>query len=314
MSISTPLHVAVSSNAPSELTRYLVEGGSDLGYTNFEGRTPLHTFFNDTQSWLLANYADEINTKAADLQGSTFAHFLARSKMSQPEDLRQIVRHHPSCLKDADAYGRTVLHLAAERGNIPMTSYLLEEMDQADLTRKDASGASALHYAVRSVRTTTISLILSKCQDLFVMDGQRQTILHHAATLNNAKRFEAILQLEGSEMLAWQDAEGYTPVDLAMLSNATLVINFLERELSVLPRKWKAHELTKSGYEHLQYQSKASTALFHGSAWRRALFCSAVISLYLFVSFISSWTQQAITCLVIGFALGTMICANWIKR
>jgi ankyrin repeat protein len=227
-SISTPLHVAVSRTQNYDIVRLLMENGGDPGNRNASSETPLHTAFNETVSQLLLYHGDAIESDARNSRGMTLLHFVAQSTKSTVDVVKRLVESgHPTDPILKDYRGRSALHLAAQRGNTAVISYLLGLGAHVDVRCRDSRGRTALHYAVESRRTETARIMVSRGADIRARDHRGRSILHHAVWRRNLEASKYILELEAAEDLLTRDIDGRTPLDLAIEEEATDVVNFL---------------------------------------------------------------------------------------
>lgn len=115
----------------------------------------------------------------------------------------------------SDGNGRSLLHLAAQRGNLPVVNYLLSEEIGLDPRCRDSYGRTALHYAVESKRgALAVEAIASRGGDLSARDHDGRSALHHAAWARNGTAFKALLALGRRSELQVVDLHGLTPSEL----------------------------------------------------------------------------------------------------
>lgn len=226
--ISTPLHVAVSRTRNYEIVRLLMENGADPGNRNISSDTPLHTAFNETVHQLLLYHGDTIENDARNSRGMTLLHFVAQSTKSTVDTVKRLVER--GCPTDAalkDYRGRSALHLAAQRGNTAVISYLVGLGAHVDVRCRDGRGRTALHYAVESRRTEAIKIMVGQGADIRAKDYHGRSILHHAAWRRNLEAAKHVIELGAMEDLLARDNDGKTPLDLAVEEDAAEVVEFL---------------------------------------------------------------------------------------
>lgn len=154
-----------------------------------------------------------------------------------------------------DRYGRTKLHIEAERGNIHKVLTLLEQ--GADVDLGDDTERTALHYAVLSGHADIVTLLLEEQADanfadengctplhllrrneakilqILIKHGAKinaknyydQTLLHLTARKQNIDFIKSLLSL-GANPNA-QDSEGMTPLLIAAKYDNIQVVEFL---------------------------------------------------------------------------------------
>jgi ankyrin repeat protein len=231
--LSTPLHVAISRSQNYEIVRLLMENGADPGSRNTNSDTPLHTAFNETVRQLLLYYGDIIESDVRNSRGMTLLHFVTQSAKSTVDTVKRLVER--GCPIDAalkDYRGRSALHLAAQRGNTAVISYLVGLGAHVDVRCRDGRGRTALHYAVESKRTETIKIVVGQGADIRAKDSHGRSILHHAVWHQNLEATKQVIDLGGAEDLLARDIDGKTPFDLAVEEDATEVVKFLRERMA----------------------------------------------------------------------------------
>jgi ankyrin repeat protein len=206
-----------------------MENGADPGNRNVGSDTPLHTAFNETVHQLLLYHGDTIENDARNSRGMTLLHFAAQSAKSTVDTVKRLVER--GCPTDAalkDYRGRSALHLAAQRGNTAVISYLVGLGAHVDVRCRDGRGRTALHYAVESKRTEAIKIMISQGADIRARDYSGRSILHHAAWRRNLEAVKHVVELGAVEDLLAGDIDGKTPLDLAVEEDATEVVEFLK--------------------------------------------------------------------------------------
>ncbi|RYP42658.1 hypothetical protein DL767_000027 [Monosporascus sp. MG133] len=214
----TPLHIAVACSGNYDSCRILLEHGADLGNRDADGKTPLHVFFSPIVGVILTSHREAVSEEVAicDASGMTILQYAAWSSKSEPQHLDPYLQKGQAytCIARDDT-GRTLLHFAAQRGNLALLKYLLRLPTNAGLGARDASGQSVLHYAVHSKRTEAIDLLLAHGADPHAVDLKGRTILHCAARRNNLAAVKRSLEVCGEQGLRACDENGMTPAELA---------------------------------------------------------------------------------------------------
>jgi ankyrin repeat protein len=227
----TPLHTSLRIGKEYECARRLLINGANLHQQDKDGRTPLHSFFNDAISQAIRHNQHDIDLTLQDRRGMTVAHWASWTSQSLPEH----VTHQPlksgqvySPFAVADVHGRYMLHFAAERGNVQLVRYFLSQPQALMMLAPDYEGRNILHYATASRRFHLVHALVQGSQlDIEERDHRGRTVLHHAALRMNLSAVEQILALR-SNLLDVQDNDGQTPLELARLHGSTSVIGFLE--------------------------------------------------------------------------------------
>lgn len=216
--LSTPLHIAVACSGDYDCARILLEHGADIGNRDVDGKTPLHVLFGPVAGTILTRHREAVKEEAEtrDASGMTILQYASWSSKSEPQHLNPYLQgcQAYTCIARDDT-GRTLLHLAAQRGNCALLRYLLSLPTNAGLGARDASGQSVLHYAVYSKRTETIDLLLANGADSRVVDLKGRNLLHCAAKRNNVAAVRRLLEICGDRDIKACDVDKMTPGALA---------------------------------------------------------------------------------------------------
>lgn len=248
---STPLHFAVASAQDYNVTRTLMEKGADMSIRNADGKTPLHTFFRESNRTLFASYKDDLEVDVQDNEGLVLVHYIAWSSKSRVTDMQHLISADTSRAITKDNEGRSLLFFAAERGNLEILEYLLSLPKRPELTDTDSRGMSLMHYAIRSKRVHAINLLYDSGCPAHIADNSQQTALHHAVKRGNLEAVKRLLLLDGHDLLAYKDDHGRTPLDLARMWNHEAMKIYLE----AIPPPWI------SGPRHYECLSEADAPL-----------------------------------------------------
>ena len=262
VSNSTPLHIATTVSRNYETAQILTDNGSDLGTTNYSGKTPLHQFFTPASRRLLSAYDGPLEVGAQDEEGMILIHYLCWSSQTTPSEFDKALRKAPFAINLRDKNGRSVLHLAASRGNTVLFSHILSLSDHPSPKAVDSQGASLLHYAIQSSRTEQISLILEHHGNIFVRDRRGRSALHYAARHDNGSAIQKILELPGSRILLHEpDHEGRTPRMLAEAVHAVSALAILEAGETTSASVLK-QELSTSCFGYLCWRKRVVFTFF----------------------------------------------------
>ena len=201
-SSSTPLHLALRQQLRYDVVQLLLRNGASIGSVNRQGQTPLHTFFYEAVGRLLRANIEIVDTSLLDSRGMSIAHYTAWSKTSTFEAVKHLLSDPCQPFQMRDRHGRTVLHFAAQRGNISLIQALLAtDRDWSVESMKDNLGCTPLHYAVESPRSEVIDLLIGVGFSLDSKDGKGRTVLQRGAMAGTAKAFQYILaRLSESEL------------------------------------------------------------------------------------------------------------------
>lgn len=214
-------------------------------YCNVEGKTPLHTLFNPVVETIFQYHGASIDEGASDSQGMTLLHFAAWSSQSS----HHIFRRHAERRSDGftsgiwskDHSGRTVLHYAAQRGNVAVVEYVLGLGDNVDVNERDCDGRTALSYAAETKRCEVIDLLHRRGSRLRDSDSRGRTPLHHAARRGNLAGVDKLISLGSSGDVWLEDDNGATALRLASNLGVASVVSRLEELRNAMPKETLPH-------------------------------------------------------------------------
>ncbi|KAI4192437.1 MAG: hypothetical protein LQ346_004307 [Caloplaca aetnensis] len=234
----TPLHSAIALARDYNVSRLLLQSGADLQNKNAEGKTPLHTFYNVAIQQMLRCHSDHLDLSALDHGGMSLLHYLAWSSKTSSDDFLKCHRQSNLGLLNVNAEGQSVLHFAAQRGNLAIMQYIIQTdgvfKTLGDL--QDARGRTALHSAVESKRgAEAVAMLLSRGADIRARDHHGRSALHHAAKLGRLTVVESLVRPLSPSMvdeLRVADIWGMTPEMVAVSCNAHHIAVFLQEEIA----------------------------------------------------------------------------------
>lgn len=150
----TPLHIAVSQRASTDIIYYIIEKKSLVNTRDKAGNTALHIAternYREIGEILLANNADIFYANVKGDSSLKIAMILGGGR----EDW--IINSHTILSKDGA--GNTPLHLVAEWKFIPMILYLLDK--GADINARNANNETPLFSAVKNDSPDAIRTLL----------------------------------------------------------------------------------------------------------------------------------------------------------
>ncbi|KAF3762910.1 hypothetical protein M406DRAFT_108075 [Cryphonectria parasitica EP155] len=227
----TPLHLSIRLSNDLALSKALLASGADLARRDLSQRTPLHHYFSSHTRAVL--YEAALHSQDSDLdalaapddQGMRLIHYLAWTRSSTAkEDLLFLAQRQQLPAESwtlPDSAGRSLLHLAAERGNIPLMRHLLRMKGSGSeslgpFRGRDRTGCTALHCATRSGRAAAALRVLIEEAgfDLHESDRGGSTALHHAAANGRLGAAVVLLELGAVADLTSKNARGKTPLNL----------------------------------------------------------------------------------------------------
>ncbi|KAF7502385.1 hypothetical protein GJ744_005963 [Endocarpon pusillum] len=226
----TPLHLAIALSNDYNISRVLVESGGDLHNRNADGKTPLHTFPSQVSEQILRCHGCLVDFSTRDHRGMSLLHYLAWSSKTSKETFRTYHERSGIDLRTVDVEGRSMLHLAAQRGNIPVIEYLLQGAKDFNINHRDSRGRTVSHYGVESKRAhDTLTTLISYGADIWARDCHGHLTLHHAAKLGNLPAVKALLAFGMVDELRVVDSFGNTPQKIAAHHQAHAVLTLLEQ-------------------------------------------------------------------------------------
>jgi ankyrin repeat protein len=162
----TPLHSAIILSKSYDTCRVLLEHGANLWKRNAEGQTPLHTPPNQVSNQILHCYGSLLDVSACGDDGMPLLHYMAWSSKTSLKIFWRYHKHGDVGLEMVDVEGTSLLHLAAQRGNVPVIEYLLD-LDQDNNTKlRDRRVRTVLHYKVENKRAPqTLAVLVSHGSD-----------------------------------------------------------------------------------------------------------------------------------------------------
>lgn len=183
------------------------------------------------------------------------AHYVAWSSKSKPSHLFACVKPnsiHP--FADQDDLGRTILHLAAQRGNVAVLQNILDLPCGIDVNSRDKDGQTAVHYAAESKRVDAIALLVSRGADIHAKDYKGRTAMHRAAAKNRPLAIDYIAKLAGNDSINDVDNDGNTPARLAHTYSAGAAVRYLGELTGVEPFSHSGVSHEPSATVHLDSQ------------------------------------------------------------
>lgn len=224
----TPLHSAITLSKNYDVCRVLLENGSDLQNRNVEGKTPLHTFSSRVSVQVLRCHGFPFDFSILDHRGMSVLHYMAWSSKTSTETFRNYHKISNLDLRTVDAEGRSMLHFAAQRGNVPIIEYIICAAKNLNIEHTDCKGRTAVHYGIENKRACdTLQSLVSHGANIWAKDHCGRSVLHHAARLGNLPAVKALLTHEMTDELRATDSYGMTPLMISSHHNAYPVVMFL---------------------------------------------------------------------------------------
>jgi ankyrin repeat protein len=224
----SPLHYAVQEGYTGYI-RFLLKKNADTNITNADGETPLHTAMKRGEIPIIKMIIDGgAKVDVQDAQGNSPMHIAVADGV------------HAEALAVLFA-AKASPNLRDEKGNTPLqvfvslnrTPIVIETLLKggASVTSQNNEGKTALYIAVEEKRVTLIPILLNYGSDIFSVTSTGTTPFGKALADNS----QALAELITEKTVRSIDAEGNTPLIVAMKANAPLdsIRNILEKKAVV---------------------------------------------------------------------------------
>lgn len=244
---NTLLHLAVEQEDISAI-EYLLSNRASIKFKNTLGETPLHLAVRKNNAEILDiicshisyGHKEKTNINPMDNQGLSHMHIACISNNSLNDlhvqhFLEQGVSANIAVNSNSPHWpGFTPLHFAVEHGNMRVAKLLLQS--GADVSLKNADGATALHIAFLKSCTAMVDILLEAHQSLEAgnVNPSNQTGLSHfhiACYQKNASIVQGFID-RGADVNVhvnfdtW-DYCGFTPLHMAVQSQSSDTIALL---------------------------------------------------------------------------------------
>ena len=181
--IGTPLYWA-AERGHREIAQLLIDAGADVNATTFNGRTPLHVAATRPVAELLI--VQRANIEAMDAQGNT--PLMTQIESAEMASLLLINGASPLNMNNT---GVMALHLATD--NPGLTKDLLDR--GAPLNARESRGRTALHFAIEKSNLPTIEILLMQGADLSIEDGASRTPIQLAIELEHTEAIITLIEI-----------------------------------------------------------------------------------------------------------------------
>jgi len=147
----SPLYYAIKEN-DDEMTKYLIDMGANVKYTDYQGNTYLHTAIENHQRKIIFILLDNsyINVNKANNLGYTPLIILIKSKYSNfetPQDIIYRMIERGSNINDTDNLGNSALFYIIEENMTSLIELFIKKGAKVNI--KNTNGYSPLDYALK---------------------------------------------------------------------------------------------------------------------------------------------------------------------
>lgn len=191
-------------------------------------------------------HADLIDYSVRDECGKTLLHHLVWSSRTSRETFERVSARSGRMNFIVDKDQRSLLHQAAQRGNLAVLKSILTHLD-LNVNKKDKIGRTPVHYAIESSRAhETIELLVSNGADTSAQDHRGYSVLYMATERGKKPAFRALGHAGLSSELSMEDYPGRTRVQEARKNEAQNAPPALTRMIKLQWRDWRASNLISS--------------------------------------------------------------------
>ena len=210
----TPLHVAACEGDEELILTLITELGCDVNTRNSSGESMLHVACKERRlglaKTLFTHYNADIN--AQDEQKNTPLHLAAN--MWKEDNLLKLVAEAGCCTNSKGYLGRTLLHIAFERGFLTLAKDLIKKYN-ADVSAQDELNNTPLHLAAKTWQEDdTIKIIKIGGCNANIKGCLGKTLLHIACERGFLTLAKDLITKYNADVSA-QDEFKDTPLHLA---------------------------------------------------------------------------------------------------
>ena len=191
---------------------------------------------------MLHAHAYLLDYSIRDGRGKTLLHHLAWSSRTSRATFGRVSERSGRINNVVDGEQRSVLHHAAQRGNIAIVDYILARRD-SNINIKDKSGRTPLHYAIESARSSAvIEILVSNGADINAKDDGGWTALHLAAQRDKEAAVRALVGTGLSNEVLTDGCCRQNSLKTAEQIEACHVLPNMTHTINLRPRGWPVGE------------------------------------------------------------------------
>ncbi|XP_003427840.1 putative ankyrin repeat protein RF_0381 [Nasonia vitripennis] len=224
----TPLILAVKSKF-LELTKFLLNNGSDRHYANKYSETAFHAAFSENAGIEMIEllYDKKFDLYKVDDNECTVFSYAVRNLMnsgfgsfcSLNEPLKPILfllKRGVSVNSVLDKRGNKILHMICQNHAVQTMKIFLDHGAQVNI--RNVEGKTPLHFCAENQSLSFIELLISYGADVNILTNNGQSVIHFAAANKHYKVLESLLK-HGLNVNAKGKDGNFTPLFNAVWSN-----------------------------------------------------------------------------------------------
>ncbi len=225
---NTPLHAAVNADA-ADVVELLLAHNAEIDRFDEAGNTPLHVAAKAGNKKL----AERLLLAGASVDAALAAEIepSRRSIVVGPKVERNIGGERTIITRLDVTSNMTPLHTAAEEGHKELVELLLEH--NADMTRKDAVGATPLFKAIEKGHIDCVECFFKAGASIADAKLNERSAFHRAAQLDDERMCNLLQKLYVKEKLCSRAQESYDRIFAALCSFNRISACELPRDMLV---------------------------------------------------------------------------------
>ena len=155
----------------------LIEDGVDVNCKDSQGKTPLHHAAErgNMEAVLRLYRASNLDLDSQDVKGRTALHLAIVSKAPRSDSVMPLLLNFKANISAADRQGRTPLHYAVWKTNLPKQQFLHNFDTPVNI--RDENGWTPLHVATHAGNTEAVKLLVEHGADCNIQTSECYTPL-----------------------------------------------------------------------------------------------------------------------------------------